>query len=100
MVSHPENGSDSPIGSDRDRGRDSLPKLSYQVVMPPFPGVPLITCQPAEYSWMSGNPTPLMRIGQSLLCTGNSTQNTTCPNHMEIFPNFLQRQHRVHIQLK
>ena len=23
MVSHPENGSDSPIGSDRDRGRDS-----------------------------------------------------------------------------
>ena len=24
MVSHPENGSDSPIGSDRDRGRDSL----------------------------------------------------------------------------
>ena len=24
MVSHPENGSDSPIGSDRDRGRDRL----------------------------------------------------------------------------
>ena len=24
MVSHPETGSDSPIGSDRDRGRDSL----------------------------------------------------------------------------
>ena len=23
MVSHPENGSDSPIGSDRDRGRDN-----------------------------------------------------------------------------
>ena len=23
MVSHPENGSDSPIGSDRDRGRDT-----------------------------------------------------------------------------
>ena len=22
MVSHPENGSDSPIGSDRNRGRD------------------------------------------------------------------------------
>ena len=22
MVSHPETGSDSPIGSDRDRGRD------------------------------------------------------------------------------
>ena len=24
MVSHPENGSDSPIGSDRDRGRDTF----------------------------------------------------------------------------
>ena len=24
MVSHPETGSDSPIGSDRDRGRDTL----------------------------------------------------------------------------
>ena len=24
MVSHPETGSDSPIGSDRDRGRDIL----------------------------------------------------------------------------
>ena len=23
MVSHPETGSDSPVGSDRDRGRDS-----------------------------------------------------------------------------
>ena len=31
MVSHPETGSDSPIGSDRDRGRDiSLPRcLSF-----------------------------------------------------------------------
>ena len=25
MVSHPETGSDSPIGSDRDRGRDIRP---------------------------------------------------------------------------
>ena len=24
MVSHPETGSDSPIGSDRDRGHDKL----------------------------------------------------------------------------
>ena len=24
MVSHPEAGSDSPIGSDRDRGRDTI----------------------------------------------------------------------------
>ena len=28
MVSHPETGSDSPIGSDRDRGRDSTGWLS------------------------------------------------------------------------
>ena len=28
MVSHPENGSDSPIGSDRDRGRDSSSPIS------------------------------------------------------------------------
>ena len=40
----------------------------------PKPGCPLTTRQPAEYSWMSGNPTPLMKIGQSLLCTGSSTQ--------------------------
>ena len=26
MVSHPETGSDSPIGSDQDRGRDRYPK--------------------------------------------------------------------------
>ena len=45
----------------------------------PKPGCPLITRQPAEYSWMSGNLTPLTKIGQSLLCTGSSTQNTTCP---------------------
>ena len=29
----------------------------------PFPRGPLTTRQPAEYSWMSGNPTPLMKIG-------------------------------------
>ena len=28
----------------------------------PNPGGPLTTRQPAEYSWMSGNPTPLMKI--------------------------------------
>ena len=38
------------------------------------PGCPLTTRQPAEYSWMSGNPTTLIKIGQSLLCTGSSTQ--------------------------
>ena len=42
----------------------------------PKPGCSLTTHQPAEYSWMSGNPTPLMKIGQSLLCTGSSTQGT------------------------
>ena len=29
MVSHPETGSDSPIGSDRDRGRDKNPTVTY-----------------------------------------------------------------------
>ena len=29
MVSHPENGSDSPIGSNRDRGRDT----SHRIIM-------------------------------------------------------------------
>ena len=37
----------------------------------------------AEYKWMSGYPTPLQKIGQSLLCTGSSTQikhlHETCP---------------------
>ena len=28
MVSHPETGSDSPIGSDRGRGRDSINSLN------------------------------------------------------------------------
>ena len=59
----------------------------------PFPRGPLTTRQPAEYSWMSGNPIPLTKIGQSLLCTGSSTQDTTCPN-------ILQRPHRVHVQVK
>ena len=29
MVSQPETGSDSPIGSDRDRGRDTHPRNVY-----------------------------------------------------------------------
>ena len=28
MVSHPETGLDSPIGSDRDRGRDRYPLVA------------------------------------------------------------------------
>ena len=31
MVSHPETGSDSPIGSDQDRGRD-MPTVSIYYV--------------------------------------------------------------------
>ena len=31
MVSHPETGSDSPIGSDRDRGRDIVPSQSQEI---------------------------------------------------------------------
>ena len=33
MVSHPENGSDSPIGSDRDRGRDRFDELSLRCLL-------------------------------------------------------------------
>ena len=40
----------------------------------PKPGGPLTTRQPAECKWMSGYPTPLQKIGQSLLRTGSSTQ--------------------------
>ena len=66
----------------------------------PFLEGPLTTRQPAEYSWMSGNPTPLMKIGQSLLCMRSSTQGTTCPNHMATYHNILQRPHQVHIRIK
>ena len=34
MVSHPETGSDSPIGSDRDRGRDITPTLKSKFNSP------------------------------------------------------------------
>ena len=33
MVSHPETGSDSPIGSDRDRGRDMKGRLTSAPVL-------------------------------------------------------------------
>ena len=32
MVSHPETGSDSPIGSDRDRGRDTYTSLASMLL--------------------------------------------------------------------
>ena len=43
MVSHPETGSDSPIGSDRDRGRDkkTIPILSYSFNFPIIPSMSL-----------------------------------------------------------
>ena len=54
----------------------------------PKPGGPLTTRQPAEYKWMSVYPTPLQKIGQSLLCTGSSTQlkrlYETCPKQSNI----------------
>ena len=31
MVSHSETGSDSPIGSDRDRGRDRVALCTFEV---------------------------------------------------------------------
>ena len=34
MVSHPETGSDSPIGSDRDRGRDTPHLIAHTMVKP------------------------------------------------------------------
>ena len=58
-----------------------------------FFGGPLTIRQPAKYSWMSGNPTPLTKIEQSLLYTGSSTQ-------IQHVSNSSQRPHRVHIQFK
>ena len=46
----------------------------------PKPGGPLTTRQPMEYSWMSGNPTPFTKIGQSLLCTRALLKVQTCPH--------------------
>ena len=70
---------------------------SESAAMTPQPGGPLTTRQLAEYKWMSGYPTPLQKIGQSLLCTGSSTQIQnmytpafTCPkqsNVCNIYPN-------------
>ena len=74
--------------------------FAFSLCDAPFPRGPLTTRQPTEYSWMSGNRTPLMKIGQSLLCTGSSTQGTTCHNHMATCPNILQRPNRVHIWIK
>ena len=58
-------------------------------VTPQFPGVPLTTRQPAEFLWVSGDSIPhcyspfigihiLKKITKSLLCSGSTTQYTTC----------------------
>ena len=56
--------------------RSSTPRAGVLVRLcdAPNPGGPLTTRQPAGYKWMSGYPTPLQKIGQSLLYTGSSTQ--------------------------
>ena len=69
---------------------DSMPSLRCDA---PKSGGPLTTRQPAEYSWMSCYPTPLPKIGQSLLCMRSSTQGTTYPNNQ-------QRPHRVYMRVK
>ena len=56
----------------------TLPEHIKHLCDAPKPGGPLTTRQPAEYKWRSGYPTPLQKIGQSLLCTGSSTQIQTC----------------------
>ena len=43
MVSHPETGSDLPIGSDRDRGRDSFRGLTGSQRTPRNWGVTLLS---------------------------------------------------------
>ena len=69
--------------SSGQRAKEFQTKSVHSSCDAPKPGGPLTTCQPAEYSLMSGYPTPLTKIGQSLLCTGSSTQGTTCPNNQQ-----------------
>ena len=61
----------------------NLSVLAFKCVTPQSRGVLLTTRQPAEYSWMLGNSTPLMKIGQSILCTGSSTQIKLVPNSLQ-----------------
>ena len=49
-------------------------KMDFKTCDAPKPRGPLTNRQPAEYKWTSGYPTSLQKIGQSLLCTENSTQ--------------------------
>ena len=72
---------------------EDMPGLNPSIVQhhlsdAPKPGGPLTTRQPAEYKWTSGYPTSLQKIGQSLLCTGISTQlqnlHIACPKQSNI----------------
>ena len=60
----------------------------------PIPGVPLTTRQPVEYSWMSGYPTPLTKIGAESPLYGGLYQNT------KPIPNSSIWQHKVYMQVK
>ena len=75
----------APIACEWDHPSSEWARVS------PKPGGPLTTRQLAEYKWMSGYPTPLQKIGQSLLSTWSSTkiQNIytpafTCPKQSNI----------------
>ena len=68
----------------------SYSSLTITICDTPIPGVPLTTRQPVEFLWISGYPIPhdcvafigihisTKKIGHSLLCSGSSTQHTTC----------------------
>ena len=43
--------------------KNSLGNIERHNVTPQNRGVLLTTRQPTEYSWISGNPTPVMKIG-------------------------------------
>ena len=64
----------------------------------PKPGGPLTTRQPEEFLWISSNPVPyycvpfigihiFTKIGYSRLCSGSSTQYTTC---ITVYPRPIQ----------
>ena len=74
------------------------PRYSYTYALIPSCdaqnwGVSLTTRQPVEYSWMSGNPTPLTKNRTESHLYGELFPRYNCPK-------FSQRPHRVHIQFK
>ena len=72
--SHNNREREIPSRSHREEVEGYNPLTSTKTCDAPKPGGPLTTRQPAEYKWRSGYLTPLKKIGQSLLCTGSSTQ--------------------------